>query len=147
MNMNMDTKDLTNDAKSILLICGRFGKNDVAKPFSLGEYNRLTDWMLDKRIRPADLLSGGQPQLLETLPREIDGDRVKRLLERGAAMALAIDKWTSSGVWIICRSDEDYPVRLKQHLKKQAPPILYGVGHAGLLQSGRSYPTTARPPI
>jgi predicted Rossmann fold nucleotide-binding protein DprA/Smf involved in DNA uptake len=136
MNMNMDTKDLTNDAKTILLLCGRFGKNDVAKPFSLREYNRLTDWMLDKKIRPADLLSGGQPQLLETLPREIDGDRVKRLLERGAAMALTIDKWTSSGVWIICRSDEEYPVRLKQHLKKQAPPILYGVGHAGLLRMG-----------
>ena len=51
-------------------------------------------------------------------------------------MALAIEKWTSSGVWIICRSDEDYPVRLKQHLKKQAPAILYGVGHPGLLQSG-----------
>ena len=136
MNMNMDTKDLTNDAKTILLLCGRFGKNDVAKPFSLREYNRLTDWMLNKKIRPADLLSGGQPQLLETLPREIDDDRVKRLLERGAAMAMAIEKWASSGVWIICRSDEDYPVRLKQHLKKQAPPILYGVGHPGLLQKG-----------
>ncbi len=136
MDMNMHTKDLTNDAKSILLLCGRFGKNDAAKPFSLREYNRLTDWMLDKRIRPADLLAAGKTQLLETLPREIDGDRVKRLLERGAAMALAIDKWISIGVWVSCRSDEDYPVRLKQHLKKQAPAILYGVGHAGLLQRG-----------
>jgi len=132
----MHTKDLTNDAKTILLLCGRFGKNDAAKPFSLREYNRLTDWMLDKKIRPADLLVAGESQLLETLPREIDGDRVKRLLGRGAAMALAIDKWTGSGVWVICRSDEDYPVRLKQHLKKQAPAILYGVGHAGLLQRG-----------
>jgi len=136
MDMNMHTKDLTNDAKAILLLCGRFGKNDAAKPFSLREYNRLTDWMLDKRIRPADLLAAGESQLLETLPREIDGDRVKRLLGRGAAMALVIDKWTSSGVWVSCRSDEDYPVRLKQHLKKQAPAILYGVGHAGLLQRG-----------
>ena len=132
----MYTKDLTNDAKAILLLCGRFGKNDTAKPLSLREYNRLTDWMLDKKIRPADLLAAGKAQLLETLPREIDVDRIKRLLERGAAMALAIDKWISSGVWVICRSDEDYPVRLKQHLKKQAPPILYGVGHAGLLQKG-----------
>jgi len=136
MDMNMHTKDLTNDAKSILLLCGRFRKNDAAKPFSLREYNRLTDWMLDKRIRPADLLAAGKTQLLETLPREINDDRVKRLLERGAAMALAIDKWTSIGVWVICRSDEDYPVRLKQHLKKQAPAILYGVGHAGLLRRG-----------
>lgn len=132
----MHTKDLTNDAKTILLLCGRFGKNDAAKPFSLREYNRLTDWMLDKKIRPADLLAAGESQLLETLPREIDADRVKRLLGRGTAMALAIDKWTSSGVWVICRSDEDYPVRIKQHLKKQAPAILYGVGHAGLLQRG-----------
>jgi predicted Rossmann fold nucleotide-binding protein DprA/Smf involved in DNA uptake len=136
MDMNIHTKDLTNDAKTILLLCGRFGKNDTAKPFSLREYNRLTDWLQDKRIRPADLLAAGETQLLETLPRKIDGERVKRLLERGAAMALAIDKWTSSGVWVICRSDEDYPVRLKQHLKKQAPAILYGVGHAGLLQRG-----------
>ncbi len=136
MDMNMHTKDLTNDAKTILLLCGRFGKNDAAKPFSLREYNRLTDWMLDKKIRPADLLAAGESQLLETLPREIDADRVKRLLGRGAAMALAIDKWTSSGVWVICRSDEDYPVRIKQHLKKQAPAILYGVGHAGSLQRG-----------
>lgn len=136
MDMNMHTKDLTNDAKTILLLCGRFGKNEAAKPLSLREYNRLTEWMLDKRIRPAGLLAAGKTQLLKTLPREIDGDRVKRLLERGAAMALAIDKWTSSGVWIICRSDEDYPMRLKQHLRKQAPAILYGVGHVGLLQGG-----------
>ncbi len=132
----MQTKELTNDAKTILLLCGRFGKNDAAKPFSLREYNRLTDWMLDKKIRPADLLETGISRLLESLPRDIDGNRVKQLLGRGAAMALAIDKWTSSGVWVICRSDEDYPGRLKQHLKKQAPAILYGIGNLGLLQRG-----------
>ncbi len=132
----MHTKDLTNDAKSILLLCGRFGKNDAAKPFTLREYNRLTDWMLNKGIRPADLLVAGASSLLESLPRGIDGDRINRLLGRGAAMALAIDKWTGSGVWVICRSDEAYPMRLKQHLKKQAPAILYGVGNTGLLQRG-----------
>ena len=136
MDNHMHTKDLTNDAKTILLLCGRFGKNDTSKPFSLREYNHLTDWMLDIKIRPADLLAPGTSQLLEKLPCEIDGDRVKRLLERGAAMALAIDKWTSSGVWVICRSDEGYPMRLKKHLKKQAPAILYGVGQAELLQRG-----------
>lgn len=136
MGKLMQTINLTDDAKAILLLCGRFGKKDAARPFSLGEYNRLTDWMLDKRIRPADLLVTGASQLLETLPHDIDAERVKRLLTRGAAMALAIDKWTSSGVWVICRSDADYPARLKQHLKKQAPAILYGVGPAGLLNRG-----------
>ena len=37
MDINMYTKDLTNDAKAILLLCGRFGKNDAAKPLSLRE--------------------------------------------------------------------------------------------------------------
>ena len=136
MDISMQTRNLTDDAKAILLLCGRFGKNDAARPLSLGEYNRLTDWMMDKRIRPADFLVTGSSQLLEALPYDMDAERVKRLLGRGAAMALAIDKWTSSGVWVICRSDADYPVRLKQHLKKQAPAILYGVGPAGLLGRG-----------
>ena len=132
----MQTKDLTNDAKAILLLCGRFGKNDAAKPLSLREYNRLTDWMLDIKIRPADLLASGTSSILETLPRDIDTERVKALLGRGAAMALAIDKWTGNGVWVICRSDALYPKRFKQHLKKQAPPILYGIGDLRLLNRG-----------
>lgn len=136
MDMIMYTNNLTNDAKAILLICGRFGKSDDTKPFTLTEYNRLTEWMLDKGIRPADLLGERSTSLLEKLPRTIDGDRVNRLLGRGTAMALAIDKWTGSGIWVICRSDEAYPVRLKQHLEKQAPPMLYGVGNPGLLQKG-----------
>jgi predicted Rossmann fold nucleotide-binding protein DprA/Smf involved in DNA uptake len=136
MDKLMQTRNFTDDAKTILLLCGRFGKNDATRPLSLGEYNRLTDWMLDKRIRPADLLAIEASQLLETLPHDIDAERFKRLLARGAAMALAIDKWTSSGIWVICRSDADYPARLKQHLKKQAPAILYGIGPAGLLNRG-----------
>ena len=136
MDLIMHTKELTNDAKAILLLCGRFGKNDAAKPFSLREYNRLTDWMLDKNIRPAGLLDAEVSSLLESLPRDIDGERVRQLLGRGAAMALAIEKWANSGVWVCCRSDANYPARLKGHLRKQAPPILYGVGPADLLQRG-----------
>jgi len=51
--------NLTEDAKAILLLCGRFGKNgdtSAAKALSLREYNRLADWMINERIRPADLL-------------------------------------------------------------------------------------------
>ena len=136
MDNSMQIRNLTDDAKAILLLCGRFGQNDAVRPFSLGEYNRLTDWMMDKCIRPANLLLTGASRLLETLPHNIDAERVKRLLARGAAMALAVDKWTSSGVWVICRSDAEYPVRLKQHLKKQAPAILYAVGSADLLGRG-----------
>ena len=106
------------------------------KPLALKEYNRLADWMLDVHIRPADLLEASAVRHLEKLPRDIPKERVTSLLKRGAAMALAVDKWAGAGIWVVCRSDADYPARLKQHLKKQAPPILYGIGPIELLQTG-----------
>lgn len=132
----MKTLELTNDAKAILLLCGRFGKSDEEKPLALGEYNHLTDWMRDRNIRPSDLIVDTAARILEETPPTIDRIRVKRLLSRGATMALAIEKWTNYGIWVICRSDSAYPLRLKQHLKKQAPPILYGVGDIDLLSRG-----------
>ncbi|WP_155315229.1 DNA-processing protein DprA [Desulfosarcina alkanivorans] len=130
---------LTEDAKAILLLCGRFNsdKNTKAeKPLSLGEYNRLADWMVKGKLRPADLLKS--PPDTETLGAtvKIDALRIQGLLSRGAAMALAVEKWSHSGIWIVCRSDAQYPSRLKKHLKRQAPPVLFGVGDIGLLSPG-----------
>jgi predicted Rossmann fold nucleotide-binding protein DprA/Smf involved in DNA uptake len=135
----MNIKELTNDAKAILLLCGCFGKKDrgnAVKPFSLREYNQLADWMMDRHARLGDLLTNTGTRFLETFPSGIDVARMKRLLSRGAAMALAVEKWTNNGIWVICRSDSFYPERLKQHLKKQAPAVLYGVGDIDLLLRG-----------
>lgn len=135
----IDTFELTHDAKAILLLCGRFSKkenSDGLKPLSLGEYNSLTDWLMASSMRPADLLTEKVAALMDKLPRDIEVKRLRALLGRGAVMALAIEKWTHIGIWVICRSDAAYPDRLKQHLKKQAPPILYGIGDTGLLNKG-----------
>lgn len=135
----MNTRELTKDAKAILLLCGRFGKNDAingTRPLSLSEYNRLAGWLVACKARPADLLSDAAIDLLAGAPAVIDADRAKNLLSRGAAMALAVEKWTNNGIWVICRSDAAYPERLKHHLKKQAPPILYGIGEIDLVSRG-----------
>lgn len=135
----MNTRELTKDAKAILLLCGRFGKNDAingTRPLSLSEYNLLAGWLVACKARPADLLSDAAIDLLAGAPAGIDTDRAKNLLSRGAAMALAVEKWTNNGIWVICRSDAAYPERLKHHLKKQAPPILYGIGEIDLVSRG-----------
>lgn len=131
--------DLTDDAKAILMLCGRFHTADIQdapKPLNLREYNRLADWMKACRIRPEDLLTDAGRQLLDRAPASIDSDRIRSLLSRGASMSFAIEKWTNAGIWVICRSDAHYPERLKQHLKKKAPPILYGIGDTRLLNRG-----------
>jgi len=135
----MDILKLSEDAKAILLLCGFFGdtKNDADVPMSLSEYNRLVAWLSSHKYHPADLVTG---TALETLKKEHPTDmnpaRCERLLARGAAMAFALERWTNKGVWVVCRSDADYPRRLRDHLKIQAPPILYGIGERRLLDDG-----------
>ena len=137
--MVTDMKQLTEDAKAILLLCGRLGESDAngsAKPLSLGEYNRLADWIVDRKRKPADLLKDTFDVKQSESSMNIDGQRIRKLLSRGAAMALSVEKWTHNGIWIVCRSDEGYPQRLKKQLKKQAPPVLFCVGDHSLLSAG-----------
>ena len=121
------------DTEVALLLCGRFGKaqgSDV-QPLELREYNRLEDWLQQRALQLADL-----PAVVERDPQDpdlpVDPSRLRALLERGAAMALAVETWTNRGLWVIGRSDDAYPPRLRK-LGSQAPPILYGAGDRDLL--------------
>jgi predicted Rossmann fold nucleotide-binding protein DprA/Smf involved in DNA uptake len=47
-----------------------------------------------------------------------------------------VERWTSRGLWVLSRSDESYPGRLKSYLGQAAPPLLFGAGESRLLQEG-----------
>src|SRR5262249_25510891 len=44
-----------------------------------------------------------------------------------------LEDLASSGVWCVTRVGDSYPVRLKNALKHQAPPVLFGAGNASIL--------------
>ncbi|GAB6192566.1 DNA-processing protein DprA [Desulfocastanea catecholica] len=126
---------LTDDTKAIILLCGFFGKDSPAKPLSQGDYNKLVDWLMSSGMRPKDLL------LKENIEPAAKGSgifqqRLETLLGRGVQLGFAVEEWQRNGIWIISRSDEDYPVRYKKHLGKAAPPLLFGVGDRALLVGG-----------
>ena len=67
----------------------------------------------------------------------LPAQRLSELLERGVALALAVEGWTNKGLWVLSRSDDRYPQRLKGRGKRsQAPPVLYGAGDPFLLSGG-----------
>ncbi len=66
----------------------------------------------------------------------IDKQRLELLLGRGVQLGFAVEEWQCQGIWIISRSDADYPDRYKKHLKDKAPPLLFGVGDRSLLKGG-----------
>lgn len=127
-------KQLSPDTQAVLLLCGRFGDRNGADPLSTGEYGRLVQWLVARNLRPADLLEqGARAELVEA---KLEPGRINALLGRGAAMALATEKWLRSGLWIACRSDEMYPRRLKKRLGYEAPALLFGAGEPQLLDAG-----------
>lgn len=138
MNETLDNSALSPDTEAILLLCGRFG-NDRAEqvsPLTQKEYEALTRWLIERKLRPSDLLSADNALLSDLVQAKLDRAKVTALLRRGTALALATEKWRRSGLWILSRSDAAYPKRLKRKLGQAAPPLLYGAGDPALLENG-----------
>ncbi len=124
---------MSEDAKVILMLCGHLGGESGLEPLSQREYNQVVRWLLDGKMRPADLLDLDHIPAL-ALASAISEQRLNGLLKRGVMVGFAVEKWQQSGIWVICRSDPDYPARYKTHLKDKAPPILFGAGKRALLK-------------
>ena len=126
---------LTEDTKTIILLCGVFGKDHSEKPLSLTEYSALVRWLIGVKMRPGDLLQ--KETIVEaSMGSGIDKQRLELLLGRGVQLGFAVEEWQRNGIWIISRSDADYPARYKKHLKDKAPPLLFGAGSRSLLSGG-----------
>jgi predicted Rossmann fold nucleotide-binding protein DprA/Smf involved in DNA uptake len=137
--MEEHLKDLSDDTKAILLLCGTFSKDETSdiSPFSNGEYAAVAARLRAMNLRPADIITSGTIPHLEQMNKPgITQERVEGLLKRGAAMAFALEKWMNMGLWVVSRGDEQYPIVLKQRLKHGAPPLLYGAGDMALLSRG-----------
>ncbi len=126
---------LTDDTNAILLLCGVLGKDQSAKPLTQKEYNTLVRWLIGEKMRPEDLLEEENVDVAAT-GSGIDRARFKALLGRGVQLGFAVEEWQRSGVWVLSRSDKEYPGRYKRHLREKAPPLLFGVGDRSLLRGG-----------
>lgn len=119
---------LAPDTQAALLLTARLGGSDP-KPLSLVEYNVLARQLVERQTRPGDLLTG---------PIEgfaVGTERLQRLLSRGAALAIAVERWSQSGIRPIGRGDPDYPVGLRAKLRSQAAPVVFVCGSLEVLGS------------
>lgn len=128
-----------NQTSAVLLLTTSFGKSDgpPIKPLSINEWARLTTWLEDRGLQPSSLLEGDFSNLLcDWSDKTVTLPRLERLLDRGVALASALEKWQRAGLWVLTRSDPEYPYRLKQRLKLLSPPVLFGCGNKPLLNKG-----------
>lgn len=130
---------LSQTAQATLLLTCYFSKanNEIAKPLTITEWGRFALWLKNKSMTPADLLISDPKVLLNDWhDARISADRIVHLLNRGHSLAIAIEKWQRAGLWVVTRSDPEYPRRLKQRLKADSPPVLFGCGNKALLNDG-----------
>jgi len=132
--------NISKQAQAVLLITTWFSKpakNDP-KPLTPTEWGRFALWLKESGILPETLLSRDHAMhcLKGWSDRTVTSDRIRSLLDRSAALGLALEKWQRAGLWVMTRSDEDYPSRLKRRLKNDAPPVLFGCGSRHLLDKG-----------
>ena len=131
---------LSNQAQAVLLLTSHFTKSDKGepRPLSTHEWGKFAYWLKDRGLQPDSLLSEDPRRLLSGwMDRGITRDRIEYLLGRGGALGLALEKWQRAGLWVLTRSDSEYPERLKKRLKLEAPPVLFGSGNRSLL-NGRA---------
>ena len=127
---------MNSQAQAVILLTVPFGKTDV-KPLSVREWGRFALWLKDHELEPSRLLKGDPQSLLSNwMDRTVTLQRIEGLLDRGGALGLALEKWQRAGLWIVTRSEPDYPERLKRRLHLDSPPVLFGCGNRALLNKG-----------
>lgn len=130
---------LTPQAQAVMLLTVSFGKSESqdGKPFSNSEWAKFAIWLKDHGLEPAVLLRGDLDSLLASwVDRTVSIARIRALLGRGAALGLALEKWQRAGLWVLTRSDQEYPERLKRRLRSESPAVLFGCGNKALLNTG-----------
>jgi predicted Rossmann fold nucleotide-binding protein DprA/Smf involved in DNA uptake len=123
---------LTADAQAIALVCSSLALESSAdvRPLTPGEWHELSVTLRESSLqRPRDLLGRTRVELRDELGvPEAMAERIERLLARGGQLALELERLAARGIWVLTRADERYPASLKQQLRGQAPPLLFGAG-------------------
>ena len=132
--MHSDTR-----TQATMLLTATLGRSDRsgAKPLSIREWARFAVWLKDHELEPASLLKCDLPSVLSGwADGSITVPRLEELLGRGGALGLALERWQRAGLWVMTRSDPEYPRRLKERLGQESPPVLYGCGDRAILNRG-----------
>lgn len=101
----------------------------AVKPLSSREF-----WVLRRQFEPSAL--HGMTAKAIALGLGVAGeeaDRIARLFDRVASLAIALEKLDHSGIWTITGVGQAYPERLRTRLRDAAPAVLHGVGDTSLL--------------
>lgn len=120
---------LTDNEKAVIALTTRLGNKDRPS-LPIARWHKFAKGLVDEGLQPSDVFSGRFPNLSDD-----ERDRVNELLEDAPSALVAADDLANRGIWLATLASDDYPASLRRQLGTQAPPVLFGVGNAGLLDT------------
>lgn len=124
-----------NDNSSIIFaLCSHIGEDEEIKPLEPREWSDLAKKLFVRQMEPKTLFLLSAPEIRDAL--EMDDaalERIRRLLNREASLAFALNHLQDTGIYVITRADAKYPKRLKAALGNTCPPLFYYAGELSLL--------------
>ena len=127
---------MTRTKEAVLLLTTSLGDSqiDATTPLTPTEWGEFATWMREHDLDPGDLLHSDLDDSLSVWNHpDVTISRIRRLLNRGAALGFVLEKWERAGLWVLTRGDSNYPRLLKRRLGSRAPAILFGCGSVDLL--------------
>ena len=131
--------NMTPSKEAVLLLTTSLGKTgiDSIKPLTPAEWGEFATWMHEHNLNPGMLLHCDLNDSLNKWNHpKVTVSRLHNLLNRGAALGFALEKWERAGLWVVTRGDTNYPKQLKRRLGSRAPATLFGCGSVNLLNMG-----------
>ena len=130
--------EISQTARVLLLLMHPLTEDRTSRDadlLTLAEYNQFASYLQEQRRSPSDLLGPAECTLVQD-SHPLDPSRIERLLNRRSALEAALRRWESNRIWVICRADRSYPKRLKDRLRRECPPLLFGSGEIDFLSRG-----------
>jgi predicted Rossmann fold nucleotide-binding protein DprA/Smf involved in DNA uptake len=135
------SRSLDPDEHSAILLCTTLGMGGGsirvdATPLKLLEWNKLTQKIVESPLgSPGAMLGLSAAEIASTLALTLgEAERITRLLDRGTAATLELERLREWGIWVITRFSERFPSRMKRKLRDSAPCILFGSGNLTLCE-------------
>ncbi len=133
------TSNLSIDGQAMVLLCTPLGlppNYQAVKPLTPLEWEKISARLQVHHLRLRQFLVESRAVWQDALDIDADlAERLAKLLDRSASLALELERLENLGIWVITRADASYPILWKRRLGKKSPLVVYGAGSPRWLKS------------
>ena len=126
----------TENGKIITTLCSHLCVTEGIQPLEPKEWSDLATKLRINNLEPKDLAKLGEKDFKNIF--DFDDKKIKRitnLINRSGSLAFEIESLNKIGIKIVTRASKNYPLKLKNTLGKNCPPLFYYAGDLSLLNN------------